>query len=231
LEVQLEELNDQFTEVNKQKLVLEKNLVSLESVNREYKAQAEEFQEQSAMEGERARRAEQTMTDASAEVARSRDVVGDLERTKASLEKHVRELQLRVAELETAVSVDSTRNVKSLESKMIDLTTRLDKSNREKEDLSQNSRRHERLVRDLQFQLAEKEKQRQRSDDESLKTAEKLRRMKQDLMDMEARDSDLLLGKRRVERELDEYKDKSVRLERELDKLRNRLVQPSTQTN
>jgi len=224
LEVQLEELNDQFNEVNKSKLILEKNAVSLEATNREQKVQLEEALEQAQVETEKARRAEAGLSELNVEADRQREHVNELEGQKNALEKQYREVQLRVSELEAVVSADRQPGVRVWETKMNELTGHLDRVQREKEDYVQQVRRHERVIRDLQTQLAEKEKTRQRYEDDVNKSNDKMRRMKQDMLALEARESDLGLAKRRLERELDECQQTSTQLEREVGKLRARLA-------
>lgn len=135
---------------------------------------------------------------------------------------------MRIVDLELSMKGDLTKNYKRLESKLFELTGQLEKVTREKDDLAQGARRNDRLIRDLQQQVAEKDKTRQRQDDDLNKTNEKLRKMKQDIVDLEGRESDLMLSKRRAERESDDFKEKSVRLEKEVEKMKLRLASGAT---
>ena len=91
----------------------------------------------------------------------------------------MKELSLRIVDLESAAtSADPSRNLKRLESRIDELSTQLSKTTREKEEASLNSRKFDRTVRDLQFQLAEREKLAQRQEDELTKTNDKLKKLK-----------------------------------------------------
>lgn len=220
VDARYEELNEQFTSVNQVKLTLEKNNIVLENENRELKSHIDEAREQADTEGDKARIAEQARAELTAQLQREKDAVNDLSRSNAQLEKTNKEYQLRIVDLESAVKGDMNKNFKKLESKLYDMTAQLDKVTRERDDLQQTSRRNERLIRDLQSQVAEKERIRQRQDDELNKTQDKLRKMKQDIMDLEGRESDLQLAKKRAERDAEDHREKSTRLEREMERFR-----------
>ena len=140
---------------------------------------------------------------------------------------------MRVVDLEAAISVDPSKGSKRLESKLGEINGQLDRTVREKEELSFTARKNERAIRDLTQQLTDKERIRARQDDDLNKINDKLKKMKEHADGMEANESALQMSRRRAEREADEFKDKSYRLEKEVEKLKLRVdrmtVTPATQ--
>ncbi len=100
------------------------------------------------------------------------------------MDKQIKELNLRIGDFELAMSRDPSKSSQRLESKISELTSQLDRVNREKDELQFSARKSDRLVRDLQFQLAEKDKTRSRQDEEVNRLNEKLKRMKDHMTEM-----------------------------------------------
>jgi chromosome segregation ATPase len=96
----------------------------------------------------------------------------------------LKEMQLRVVDLEAAVVSDPSRNMKRLDAKIIELNDTIDRLTRERDDMAQNSRRQERQSRDLTQQLSDKEKLRQRQEEELIKLTDRFRKTKQELIDL-----------------------------------------------
>ena len=84
-------------------------------------------------------------------------------------------------------------------------------------------RRQERQLRELQFQLSERDKGRLKADEDMDKMEAKMKKMKAQLEELETSESQLLLSNRRAEREANDYKDRAVRFEKEVEKLKVRM--------
>lgn len=99
---------------------------------------------------------------------------------KANLEKQMKELNVRVVDLETK-SLNSPKPAttsKRLESRIEELTNQLNQSSK---DSSRVNRSADRSMRDARFQLAEADRQRSRLEDEVKAYEGKLQNMRQAL--------------------------------------------------
>jgi hypothetical protein len=100
------------------------------------------------------------------------------------MERQVKELQLRIVDLEAVATADPSRGLKRLETRVEDLTTQLDRTSREKDEIATTARRTDRSIRELQFQVTEKEKLRIRADEDLTKAHDKIKKLKQDILDL-----------------------------------------------
>ncbi|KAI8612960.1 myosin tail, partial [Chytriomyces sp. MP71] len=154
------------------------------------------------------------------DLSKEREAVIDLERSKTMLEKQCKELTSRMFDLEAAVLTSSTGTTKRLESRITELMTQLEAETSEKSELQKNLRKNERTMREMQFQVSEKDKMKQRYEDDLEKLDQKLKKMKLQLEEMEALESTAQLAKRKAERESAEFRERSMRLEKEVEKVK-----------
>jgi predicted nuclease with TOPRIM domain len=98
-----------------------------------------------------------------------------------NIERQSKELQLRVVELETSIAADaiSSRNGdKRLLSQVDALQLQLDSESKQKMEMVRETRKTERLIKELQEQLQERDKSKSKYEDEALRYEEKIKRMK-----------------------------------------------------
>ena len=91
------------------------------------------------------------------------------------MEKQVKELNVRIVDLETKSYASSPRPVREsrrLENRIEELTSKLTQESKEKSETLRMSRTADKSVRDIKFQLTESDRQRVRLEDE-VKTYEK----------------------------------------------------------
>lgn len=152
--------------------------------------------------------------------------------SQAHLEKAVKELNVRVVDLETKGYANSPRpstTSKRLESKIEELTGKLQQESKEKTDTLRAHKTADKTVRDIQFQLQESERLRARQEDDLRKAEARVDTMKQSLNDLvclrilllrcpqltdcrqQNSESQLQLAKRRAEREAADFKQRSLK--------------------
>lgn len=94
------------------------------------------------------------------------------------------ELSLRIAELETAATTNGPRSATIMQQKLDEKATLLDAEIRNRQEALRVQRRSERMVRDLQHQLLERDKLKARQEDESAKMEQKVKTLRQRVEDL-----------------------------------------------
>lgn len=89
------------------------------------------------------------------------------------------ELGLRIADLEAATQANGPRSASVLQQKLDEKTGLLDAEIRNRQEALRVQRRSERMVRDLQHQLMERDKMKVRQDDEVAKSEQKAKLLRQ----------------------------------------------------
>lgn len=148
------------------------------------------------------------------------------------LEKQVKDLHTRVAELEDASAVDATRNSAKWQAQLDLLSSQLADETREKSIIQKAIRDSERQLKALAFQLSERDKFGQRLKEEAEKREQLVQQLRLQLNDMvgfnprgsaevnaanrtlisqEGTEANLAQARRKAEREAEESKDRAIR--------------------
>ncbi|KAG0040078.1 hypothetical protein BGZ82_005326 [Podila clonocystis] len=223
LEQRLDDVGEQFHTVTQNKQMAERIKMALDQEAGDLRERLEEQQYQVTLSTEKLRKAELAVVEAESELAKEKALGEENLRAKISLEKQVTELSLRIADLETAAMTNGPRSATIMQQKLDEKATLLDAEIRNRQEALRVQRRSERMVRDLQHQLLERDKLKARQEDESAKMEQKVKTLRQRVEDLVMAENNLTIAKRKAERESIESKEKSVRLEREIEKLRARF--------
>ncbi|KAJ3752973.1 hypothetical protein EV360DRAFT_54247, partial [Lentinula raphanica] len=133
------------------------------------------------------------------------------------LEKQVKELNVRIIDLETKSYTSSSRPAtlsRKTDSRIEEITSQL----------TGKGHAH-RLSRDSKFDM---ERQRVKLDEERKVYEMQLATLRKSIDELHTQDNLLQSAKRRAEREAADYKQKSLNLEREVERLRGRLERPAS---
>ncbi|KAF9966262.1 hypothetical protein BGZ70_002847 [Mortierella alpina] len=199
LEQRLDDVGEKFQTVTQNKQTAERTRMALDQEASDLRERLEEQQYLVTLNTEKLRKAELAVL---------------------SLEKQVTELGLRIADLEAATQANGPRSASVLQQKLEEKTALLDAEIRNRQEALRVQRRSERMVRDLQHQLLERDKMKVRQDDEVAKSEQKAKLLRQRVEELSMAENNLTMAKRKAERESMESKERSIRLERELEKLR-----------
>ncbi|KAG9219957.1 hypothetical protein CCMSSC00406_0006870 [Pleurotus cornucopiae] len=154
-----------------------------------------------------------------------------LEKLNANLDKQVKELNVRVVDLETKSYTNSPRSTISTrraESKIEELTNQLHQSGKEKSENSRSLRAADKLARDAKLQIVESDRQRQKLEEERKAYENQIEDLRKAMDKMQTEESTLQAMKRRAEREAGDFRQKTLTLEREVERLRSRLDRPTS---
>ncbi|KAG0295387.1 hypothetical protein BGZ96_011858 [Linnemannia gamsii] len=223
LEQRLVDVGEQFNTVTQNKQVAERIKMALGQEAGDLRERLEEQIQVVALSTEKLRKAELTVVEAEGELAKEKALSEENLRAKLALEKQVSELGLRISDLETALQTTGPRAHSTLQQKLDEKSTLLDDEIRNRQEALRVQRRSERMVRDLQHQLLERDKLKARQEDEAAKSEQRFKTLRQRMDDLVLSENNLTLAKRKAERDSIEAKERSVRLEREVEKLRARL--------
>ncbi|KAJ3295285.1 hypothetical protein HDU79_009472 [Rhizoclosmatium sp. JEL0117] len=224
LEARLEELCDQYSSADRSRAELTKSVMELDQKAVTLRDNLDELQDQANLAAEKLRRAEQQLVDSATDLSKERETSIELERSKVLLEKQVKELNSRVFELEAACLTSSAGSTKRLEARINELMGQLEFEMTEKSELQKNARKIERTLREMQFQVSEKDKLKQRYEEDVEKLDQKLKKLKNTIDELETSESNAQLAKRKAEREAADYRERALRLEKEVEKVRKAAI-------
>ncbi|KAK0457669.1 uncharacterized protein EV420DRAFT_1546773 [Desarmillaria tabescens] len=174
---------------------------------------------------ERMKKAEALANEFQVKLSKSRVDYSELERLNANLEKQVKELNVRIVDLETRAFATSSRPSTvsrrgAADTRIEELTSQL--------HLASNKNEASRLLRDAKFQQAESERLRVKFEEERRGYEGQIQQLRQAMDTMQTQENDLQSAKRRAEREAGDFKQKALTLQHELERLRNKLDRPTS---
>ncbi|KAG0221627.1 P-loop containing nucleoside triphosphate hydrolase protein [Mortierella sp. GBAus27b] len=222
LEQRLDDVGEQFHTVTQNKQTAERIRMALDQEAGDLRERLEEQQFLVNVGNEKLRKAELAVVEAEGELSKERAQCEEALRAKASLEKQVSELGLRIADLEAATQANGPRSSVHLQQKLEEKTALLDTETRSRQEAQKVQRRSERMVRDLQHQLLERDKVKARQDDDAVKMEQKVKTLRQRVEELVMSENNLTIAKRKAERDSMEFKERVIRLEREIEKMRAR---------
>jgi myosin protein heavy chain len=165
------------------------------------------------------RRAEALAQEAQKDIVNERETSVQLHKDKASLEKSLKELQLRCIDLETKSYSSGSQDVRFLHGRIQELETQLESLEKTRSTEARSVRTVDRTVKDLQTQLDRKDKTAQMLNDDVSKSRDKIERLLQTIDELQSADSASQMAVKRSERELREERERNLRLERELERM------------
>lgn len=163
------------------------------------------------------RRADALTTEMQKDIVAERESNVNLHKEKAALEKSVKDLQGRVVDLETKGYSSASQDVRFLNGRVQELEHQLETQENAHASSLRSVRNVDRTVRDLQSQLARRDRITQSLNDDVAKGRDKIERLLRSIDELQAEDANNQLVARRAERDLREEKEKSLKLERELE--------------
>ncbi|KTW30216.1 hypothetical protein T552_00694 [Pneumocystis carinii B80] len=160
---------------------------------------------------EKMKRAEALVHDVQKEIAIERENNVKLYEEKVLLEKEKMSLQIKLVDMETKLYSSSDINeefllkkIKELENELRERDSMLNKENK-------TIRFTDRSIKDLQYQLSQRDKVKERLEDDLNKSNEKIQKLKKIVDELQLSESTSQLALRRAEREARDEKEKSLR--------------------
>ncbi|KAJ1889629.1 class II myosin, partial [Kickxella alabastrina] len=202
LETRLDEVQNKYIEASQGRQTAEKAALQLEDDVRSARAKLEEINDDHTSAEDRVSRLDAVIADAHLALDKEREANTILTKDKNALEKHLKDLKLRIVKLETeAVAVQAKGN-KRLHPVPADLATRVEAQAKVSVEAQQKTRQMERQLRELQFQIGEKDKSKQRIEIDVQRMASRIKRLEEHVRELEDSEEKLATAKHRLEREL-----------------------------
>ncbi|CAG8475115.1 8080_t:CDS:10 [Diversispora eburnea] len=194
-DIQIAELTQLYNDALVSHDELQSQVSALLSEMRTLRTALEEAESQKMLLEKLKRNLEERLDDIGEQYSDASQNKNAAERNISVLDKEVVELRQLVEEQQAAKAklMTSPRGVKRLESRLEELTIQLDNETREKNETLRISRKNDRTIRELQYQLSERDKAKTRCEAEI------------------------------TEREANESRERSLRLEKEIEKMKSRL--------
>lgn len=190
------------------------------------------------------RRADALAQELQKDIVAEREANVQLHKDKAAVEKGLKDLQLRLVDLETKgysgsagkdvrflhgriqeVRQDSSSTHPNIANTSLQLEKSLESSESTRLAESRSVRNVDRTVKDLQSQIERRDKQNQQIQEDLNKSRDKLSTLLATIDELQGGESSAQLAAKRAERALSEEKEKNLRLERELEGWKNLRVE------
>ncbi|KAG6810596.1 hypothetical protein H0H92_011180 [Tricholoma furcatifolium] len=214
LQAELETIKLDHADTNK--MSSDREFQRLQLKKQDLERSLEEQEDRVASSFDRMKKAEAYANESQVELGKVRVENSELERLNANLEKQVKELNVRIVDLETRSYSNSPRP-----------PTLSRRAESDKGEGSRLQRSADKIARDTKFQAAESERARLKLEEERDAYETQLQSLRQTMDAMQTEENHLTAAKRRAEREAADYKQKALNLERELERLHNRLERPA----
>ncbi|RQM07465.1 hypothetical protein DH86_00002886 [Scytalidium sp. 3C] len=163
------------------------------------------------------RRAEALASEMQKDLVAEREATAQLHKEKAGLEKSLKEVQVRLIDLETKGYSSASQDVRFLHKRVQELESKLQAQEDEHNKSQRSVRNVDRTVKDLQQQIDRRDKQNAQLQEDITRSRDKIEKLLKTIDELQSSDSTNQLSARRAERELREEHEKALRLERELE--------------
>ncbi|ESK85274.1 myosin type ii heavy chain [Moniliophthora roreri MCA 2997] len=188
----------------------------------------EEQEDRVANAFDRMKKAEAYANECQVELGKVRVDNSELDRLNANLENQVKELNVRIVDLETKsyASTSRTGTVRRPDSRIEEITSQL--TQQMTGNSSRVMRSADRMSRDFKFQQTELDRQKAKMEEERKAYEAQIASLRKEMDALQTQENLLQSAKRRAEREAADFRQKALSQERELDRLRGRLDRPSS---
>ncbi|KAL3422687.1 myosin type ii heavy chain [Phlyctema vagabunda] len=168
------------------------------------------------------RRAEALSSEMQKDIVAERELTVRLSTEKAALEKSLKDVQMRLIDLETKGYSSASQDVRFLHGRVQELESQLEAQETERSKSQRSVRNVDRTVKDLQQQIDRRDKANVQLQDDITRSRDKVEKLLKTIDELQSSDSTNQLSARRAERELREERERALRLERELESYKTR---------
>lgn len=221
IEARLEEAKAGLEDLAKSESPSLRNAASIDKEMLDLKSSLAQQEDIAAAAVEKMRRAEALTSEVQKDIVVERETSAQLQKDKATLEKTLNEVQVRLVDLETKGYSSASQDIKFLHKRIHELESQLEDQENDRAKSQRSVRNVDRIVKDLQSQIDRKDKQNAQTEEDLHRMRDKADKLLKTIDELQASESANQLQARRAERELREEKEKAARLERELESWKN----------
>ncbi|KAJ2103869.1 class II myosin, partial [Coemansia sp. RSA 922] len=203
LETRLDEVQNKYIEASQGRQTAEKAALQLEDKVRSARARLEEINDDQSSAEERVARLDAVVADAHLALDKEREANTILTKDKNALERQLKEMKLRIVNLETEALAHHVKGTKRFQPIVpADLSAQIEAQAKASLEHQQKAKQMERQIRELQFQIGEKDKSKQRADVDLQRMSGRIKRLEDHVKELEFTGEKLTSAKHRLEREL-----------------------------
>ncbi|KAJ1735398.1 class II myosin [Coemansia biformis] len=203
LEARLDEVQAKYIEASQGRQTAEKAALQLEDEIRSARARLAEIDDDQTCADGRVARLDAVVADAHLALDKEREANTLLTKEKNALEKQLKDLRLRVVRIETDAAASRVSGSPSLHPVPVaDLSSRIETQAKAALEHQQKAKQLERQIRELQFQIGEREKAKQRADIDMQRLTGRIKRLETHVGELETSEQRLSATNLRLEREL-----------------------------
>jgi myosin heavy chain 9/10/11/14 len=217
IETRLREASEKLEELSRGDNPNLRNAAGMDRELLELKSSLAEREDVAIAAVDKMRRAEALAQEIQKDIVTERESNIKLHKEKAAIDKLVKDLQLKLVDLETKSYSTASQDVRFLHGRIQELETQIEAQESAQSKSARSVRNVDRTVRDLQSQLERKEKSNHQLEEDVSKSKDKVERLLQTIEELQSSDGQNQLAARRAERELRVEKEKCLKLERELE--------------
>lgn len=238
IEARLKEAKAGLEDLAKSESPSLRNAASIDKEMLELKSSLAQQEDIAAAAIEKMRRAEALASEVQKDIVVERETSVQLQKDKATLEKTLNEVQVKLVDLETKGYSSASQDIKFLHKRIQEVSTstiypvilessdsnnswqlesQLEEQENDRAKSQRSVRNVDRIVKDLQGQIDRKDKQNAQTQEDLGRMRDRVDKLLKTIDELQASESSNQLQTRRAERELREEKEKCSRLERELD--------------
>ncbi|KAJ2160398.1 class II myosin [Coemansia sp. RSA 552] len=203
LETRLDEVQAKYIEASQGRQTAEKAALQLEDDLRSARGHLDEINDNQTSADERVARLDAVIADAHLALDKEREANTFLTKEKNGLEKQLKDLRLRVVRLETDAVESQVKGSPSLQPvRTADLSSKIEAQAKAALEHQQRAKQLERQIRELQFQIGERDKSKQRSEIDMQRLGSRVKRLEAHVKELESSEQKLTSVNHRLEREL-----------------------------
>lgn len=189
-----------------------------------------EYQEQQLIQADRLYTSEQAQKLLQYELSTHVKQIEELSKTKNDLEKQCKELQKQL--LDMLPSLDSSSSdhrhhdgdwIRKGSNSITSILNQIETESQDRQKLIKENKKQERQIRDFSDQISSKNHELGQLESSISKLEIKIRKMQTNIDSLESTNNDLEISKRRSEREVNLYQERSEKLEQDLEHLKQRI--------
>lgn len=221
LERRLNEVSEQFEELA-QTPGVHSSSSSSDELN-ELRAAIRQHTEAANAASEKLKVSENSKLELQKQLDSERQRLQDSALERSTVEKENKELHLKLVDLEAQLLGVKNYDAKFMAQKIGELERQLEEQSQRYTEESRSSRTNDRLVKDLQNQIQQKEKHTAKLEDELNRNETKIKSLQETIENIQGLETTQRLASRRAEREARDLKETSLRLEKELEDWKSRF--------
>ncbi|RDW66741.1 hypothetical protein BP5796_09490 [Coleophoma crateriformis] len=222
LEARLEEAKNGLEDLARGESPSLRNAASMDRELLDLKSSLAQQEDIAAAAVGKMRRAEALSSEMQKDIVAERELTVRLSTEKAALEKSLKEVQVRLIDLETKGYSSASQDVRFLHGRVQELEAQLEAQETERSKSQRSVRNVDRTVKDLQQQIDRRDKINSQLQEDISRSRDKAEKLLKTIDELQSSDSANQLTARRAERELREEREKGLRLERELEGYKSR---------